>query len=890
MPQLRAWFYRFAGLFRKSSREAEMAEELHQHIDGLIERNIAAGMSPKEARNAALREFGGVEQIKEVAREQRVWRVADEFVQDLRFGARMLFRNRGFAALAILCLTLGIGTNAAVLSWVEGILVRPYPAVAHQERMFALSGTKRGSTEFDGRNSLSYPDFVDLQKHCTLFESFIVDRIMGTTLSVGDHAERASGGIVSPNYFDALGVRPILGRGFRPEEGEGRNAHPVTVISYRAWQERYSGDPAIVGKTQYLNGVQHTIIGVAPENFHGTFIGYSFGFWVPISMQETFDSTGYKLENRGAHWTEAYAFLKPGVTRQQGQAELDAVAQRLEKMYPETNRGQGFAIYPLWKTPFNAAEEMSITLAMTFAVAVFVLLISCANVSNLLLVRSLLRRHEMTMRLALGAGRRRLTKQLITEALLLSMITAAGGITVAYWCRDALVLAFPTPAPGLVDFSGRIDWRVLVLTIAICITSTVLFALAPAIQASRIDLSGALKAEAGGVLSGSRHSRLRSALVLVQVSLSFVLLACTLLFLKSLQRIQNTSPGFSTDVLATYVDLFSAGYNAERARIFHTELLDRVRALPGIERASLTRVTPFSYMDFSSDPIEVDDYQAEPNEQMSVSYIQVSEQYLATLGIPVMRGREFTRNDDQNAPPVAIVNETMAAKYWPGKDPVGQRLKLKDKWLKIIGVAKNANYRTKFEQPTAFFYVPMRQNFTVTNALLTRTRETPATLMNGLARQVHALDPNLAPVIPYPLQEQIDRKSYPQRLAVTLVAIFAAMALFLAATGLYAVISYVVNQSTRELGLRMALGATIAAVLRLVLSRGLTLIITGVILGVVAAFLLTHFIGGLLYNVSPHDPFAFGTAFVIMLAVGCAACFFPARRAARIDPARALRS
>lgn len=867
-----------------------MAEELRQHIDGLTKRNIAAGMSPNEARNAALREFGGVEQIKEVAREQRVWRVADEFVQDLRFGARMLFRNPGFAVLMILCLTLGIGTNAAVLSWIEGILVRPYPAVAHQDRMVALGGTKRGSTDFDGRNSLSYPDFVDLQKNCTLFESFIIDRIMGTTLSVGDHAERTSGGIVSANYFDALGVRPIHGRGFRPEEGEGRNAHPVTVISYRTWQERYGGDPAIVGKTQYLNGVQHTIIGVAPENFHGTFIGYSFGFWVPVSMQETFDSTGYKLENRGAHWSEAFAFLKPGVTRQQAQAELDAVAQRLEKMYPETNRGQGFAIYPLWKTPFNAAEEMSTTLAMTFAVAVFVLLISCANVSNLLLVRSLLRRHEMTMRLALGAGGRRLAKQLITEALLLSTITTAGGILVAYWCRDALVLAFPTPAPGVVDFSGRIDWRVLILTIAICIVSTVLFALVPAIQASRIDLSGALKAEAGGVLSGSRHSRLRSALVLVQVSLSFVLLACTVLFLKSLQRMQDASPGFSTNVLATYVDLFSAGYNVERAKIFQSQLLERVRAMPGVERVSLTRVTPFSYMDFSSDPIEVDGYQAAPNEQMNASYVQVSEQYFATLDIPIVRGREFTRHDDENAPPVAIVNETMAAKYWPGKDAVGQRIKVKDKWLKIIGVAKNANYRTKLEQPTTFFYVPMRQNFTVANALLIRTRETAATLMNALARQVHALDPNLAAAIPYPLQEQIDRRSYSQRLAVTLVAIFAAMALFLAATGLYAVISYVVNQSTRELGLRMALGATVAALLRLVLSRGLILIITGVILGALAALLLTRFMGGLLYDVSPHDPFAFATAFVVMLAVGCAACFFPARRASRIDPVRALRS
>src|SRR5213592_2834 len=350
-------------------------------------------------------------------------------LQDLRFGLRMLRRSPGFSILAILCLTLGIGTNAAVFSWIEGVLIRPYPLVAHQDRMFALGGTTRGATEGHG---LSYPDFVDLEKNSTLFESFIVDRITGTTLSVGDRAERWVGGLVSANYLDALGVKPILGRGFRPEEGTGRNAHPVTVISYLSWQDRYKGDPAIIGKTQYLNGVQHTIIGVAPEKFHGTFIGYSFNFWVPTSMQETFDSTGYKLEDRGARWIEGYAFLKPGVTRQQAQSELSANAQRLENDYPQTDRGHEVGLLPLWKTPFNAAGGISTTLGITAAVVFFVLLIACANVSNLLLARSLLRRHEMTMRLALGAGRRRLIKQLFTEGLLLSLIAALGGIAVAY--------------------------------------------------------------------------------------------------------------------------------------------------------------------------------------------------------------------------------------------------------------------------------------------------------------------------------------------------------------------------------------------------------------------------------------------------------------------------
>jgi len=887
MPRLRAWFSRFFGLFRKNCRDAEMAEEMQAHIDLLTERNISAGMSPTDARNAALRQFGGVEQAKEIAREQRIWRWADELLQDVRFGARMLLRTPGFTVLAILCLTLGIGTNAAVLSWIEGILIRPYPLVAHQDRMFAISGTTRGAA---GNNGLSYPDFLDFEENSTLFESFVVDRITGTSLSVGDRAEWASGGIATANYFDALGVKPFLGRGFRPEEGTGRNAHPVAVISYRAWKDRYKSDPGIIGKTQYFNGVQHTIIGVAPEKFHGTFIGYSFTFWAPTSMQETFDPTGYKLEDRGARWIEGYAFLKPGVTRQQAQAELSAIAQRLENDYPETNRGHGIELLPLWKTPFNGAGGMSSTLAICLAVVFFVLLIACANVSNLLLARSLLRRHEMTMRLALGAGRRRLIKQLFTEALILSLIATVGGIAVAYWCRNALVLAFPTPAPGIIiDYPGQIDWRVLVLSVAICVGSTLVFALMPAIQASRVDLSGALKSEGGGVLGGTGRSRLRSALVLVQVALSFVLLVGTGLLLQSLNRMQSTTPGFSTDVIATNVSLFSAGYKLDRAKIFYNELLDRVRALPGVESATLTRVIPFSYNVPSSGPIEIDGYQPAPNEQPTAEYVEVAEDYFGTLGIPIVSGRAFARTDDENAPPIAIINETMAGKYWPGKNALGQRLKVKDRWLEIVGVARNANYETKLEPPRSFFYVPLRQNFGVQNTFLIRTRETPGAVMNALAREVHTLDANLAPGFADRLQEQVERRGYGQRLAATLVAIFGGMALFLSAIGLYSVMSYSVSQSTRELGVRMALGAATNDVLRLVISRGLRLTVVGIVIGATAALLLTRLMANLLYKVSPRDPIAFGAALIILTAVALIACLVPARRATRIDPVSALR-
>src|SRR5881397_3406165 len=671
----------------------------------------------------------------------------------------------------------------------------------------------------------------------------------------------------------------------------GRNAHPVTVISYMTWKNRYKGDPDIIGKTQYMNGVQHTIIGVAPERFHGTFIGYSFNFWVPTSMQETFDNTGYKLEDRGARWIEGYAFLKPGVTPQEGQAELSAIAKRLENDYPETDRGHEISLLPLWKTPFNAAGGISTTLGITAAVVFFVLLIACANVSNLLLARSLLRRHEMTMRLALGAGRRRLIKQLFTEGLLLSLIAALGGIAVAYWSRNALVLAFPPSVPGItIDYPGQLDWRVLLLSVAICIGSTMLFALMPAVQASHVDLYGALKSEGAGVVGGSGRSRLRSALVLVQVSLSFVLLAGTGLLLQSLQRMQNTSPGFLTNnVVVSVVDLFSAGYKLDRAKIFHTQLLDRVRALPGVESAALTRVMPFSYNPPSFAPIEIDGYQPAPDEQPNADYVQVSEDYFSTLGIPLVAGREFTRNDDENSPRVAIINETMATKYWPGKDPIGQRLKVKDRWLQIVGVAKNVNYENKLELPRTFFYVPVRQNFLENNALLIRTHEGPGAIRAALAREMHALDPNLAPTAPFCVQEQVDRKGYTQRLAATLIAIFGAMALFLAAIGLYAVMSYSVSQSTRELGLRMALGAGAKDLLRLVVSRGLQLTAAGIVIGGIVALILTRLMGNLLYKVSPHDPLAFGSALVVITIASLTACFLPAWRATHIDPVQALR-
>jgi putative ABC transport system permease protein len=877
---------RFPFWWRKRRNE-ELNEEIQAHLTLAEHEAMESGQTQREARFSARQEFGNIGLAEEVTRDTWGSRWLEDLSQDVRFGFRMLRRSPGFSILAILCLTLGIGANAAVFSWIEGILFRPYPAVTHQERLLALTGTARGESDNAG---ISWPDLIDLQRSCTLFDAFFVTKIMGTTLSIGDRAEVTTGSIVSANYFDALRVHPILGRGFEPGEDSGRNAHPVTVISYQLWQGRFKGDPQIIGKTQRLSGTLHTIVGVMPEGFYGTFVGWAMQFWVPASMEENFEAGGYKLEDRGARWIEAYVRLKPGVNLRQAQEEISAVAARLESAYPDTNRGRGIKLWPLWQTPFNNAGTLLPTLEIMLAVVVLVLLIACANVGNLLLVRSFARRHEMTVRLAIGAGRGRLVKQLLTEGLILSSFGAAGGLLVAHWCRHALVLLFPARGGVTMHLPGEIDWRVLALSAGVCLIATLLIGLVPAMQSGKIDLAAALKADSSGVVGGRGKTWIRSSLVLVQVSLSFVLLVGAGLLLQSLQKIRNTSPGFSTrNVLDTAVLLVSAGYDAPRAQSFQDELLERVKALPGVESAAFGRMTPLSYGSFSSAPIAVDGYQAPPEEQPIVQYNEVGPDYFATMGIPLVPGREFTRADDEKAALVAVVNETMAAKYWRGKNPIGERVQVKGRWMQVVGVARDSKYESVRETPKPFFYVPLRQNFSRGADLFIRTPLNAETMATALAREVHTLDPGLALYEMITLQEQVDRSTSPQMVAVTLVGVLGGLALLLAAIGLYGVMSYAVSQSTRELGLRMALGADASNLLRLVISRGLALTAGGVLLGGVVALALTRLLGNLLYKVSPYDPLAFGSALAVMTMAALAACFLPAWRAARTDPARALR-
>ena len=885
MTRLHVLWRRLSARFRTRNLECDLDDEFDFHLQMEMEENLRKGMTPPEARLAALRRFGGLAQIKETYRETRGLPMIETSWLDVRYGFRMLRRNPGFSFLAILCLTLGIGAITSVCSWIEGILLRPFPLVARQERMVALTGFDRS-----GRTDVSWPDLQDLRRNATLFDTFIAEHIGGTTLSIGERAERVAGSVVSSSYFDALGIRPILGRTFEPSEDVGHNAHPVTVISYQAWKDRYKRDPEIIGKTQRLNGVQHTIIGVMPEGFFGTFVGYGFQFWVPASMEDAFEGGGYKLENRGARWSEGFAFLKPGVSLEQAQAELSAIGGRLEAAYPDTNRGRGFKLYPLWQTPFNGAGTLLPTLRISLVVACLVLLIACANVGNLLLVRSFSRRHEMTVRISVGAGRVRLLKQLLTEGLILSIAAAAGGLLVAYWCRDLIKLLFPASPGIMINLPAEMDLRVLALSACVCLVTTVIFGLVPALQAGKIDLAAAMRSESGGVLGGRGRASLRSVLVLVQVSLSFLLLVGTGLLLKSLQAMQSTDVGFATEgVLGTSVDMVAAGYDGPRIRNFQDQLLRRIQGFGGVESAVWSRTAPFSYRSYPSTSIAVDGFVADAGEQPVLEYNEVGPGYLATMGIPLISGRDIAVADNETALPVAVVNETMVRRFWRGEDPVGKRLQVKRQWLRVIGVAKDSKYASLLETAKPFFYTPLRQGSTSGQNLFIRTRLGPERVAGALAHEVKALDSNLAPGEVITMREQVDRMNWSRRAAVDLLAIFCGMALLLAGIGLYGVMSYAVSQGTRELALRIALGAGAPHLLRTVISHGLGLTMAGIGIGAAAAFGLTRLMGNLLYKVSPRDPESFGAAFVVMVLAAVSACFLPAWRATRTDPVRALR-
>ena len=809
-------------------------------------------------------------------------------LQDIRFGLRLLRRNPGLSVVAILCLTLGIGANTAVLSWIEGVMLRPYPLVDDEDRVFVIAGSAPEATK---GTDISWPDFKDFERGATTIQAFIADRINGAVIGVvNQKAERAPGSLVSANYFDALGIKPILGRGFEPGEDVGRNAHPVVVISYQLWQRTFAKDPTAIGSTVRLNGIPHTIVGVAPEDFHGTFVGYQFQFWVPASMQEGFDPGGYKLEDRGARWIEGFVRVKPGVSRAQAQAELSTIAERLQTEFPSTNRGRGVMLKPLWQSPFNPMDALVPTLTIALVGVVAVLLIACANVGNLLLLKSVARRRELTIRLAIGADRWRLVRQMLTEAVLLSSIAGVCGLVAAYWARGALVFLFPPRGTTPLRLPADLDLRVLLVSVGVAFVATLLFSVIPAMLASKIDLVGGLKAESAGSVGGRARARVRATLVLVQVAVSFVLIVGAGLVVESLYHLRTKSPGFDADrVLVTSIDLAAADYDASRAAVFRDRLIERIDSLAGVEAAAFVGAPPFAYAGGASAPIVVDGYQTQAGEAPTVDYTQIGPGYLRALGVPLVAGREFTRDDNEASDPVAVVNEPMAARYWRGGDPVGSRIVVGGRPMRVVGVAKLSKSRDLMEPATPFFYLPLRQTTARGQTLMIRTTLAPSVMATALAAEARALDASLTPAQIMTMREQINRMNQSTAMAVRLLTAFGVVALLLAGIGLYGVMSFSVTQNSRELALRLALGADPASLLRRVLGGGLLLTTGGMACGAAAAIGLTRLLGTLLVDVSPRDPATFAVAFATMAMSATAACLLPALRATRTDPVAVLR-
>lgn len=876
-------------LRRARPSDAEIARELRDHIELDAEALHATGINPQLAGAGAQRLFGNVGLTQEDTREAwgSLW--LERLLQDVQFGVRMLRRSPVFSVIAVLCLAIGIGSNAAVAAWTEGIVHHPFPGVKDQEQLVVVAGSAKGASGFA---EMSWPDFSDLSRATTAFSTFFVSKIAGATLTGGERAERAVGQIVTANYFDALGVRPILGRGFVRGEDVGLGAHPVVVIGYRLWHDRFKEDPGVVGATLSFNGVPHTIVGVAPEPFFGTFVGYAMQFWVPMSQLPVFDPSGNRLEDRTFRWIEGFARLKPGVSVAEGQLQIDVAAERLAETNVNEDRGRRIQIFALRENPFDNSQELRPMLRVGSLVAFVVLLIVCANVASLLLVRALARSGELAVRRALGAGQLRLTRQLVTEGLVLATLGTAAGLAIAYAARNVLGLFFPPRGGVDLVFAADLSLRVLAFTVAIGLGSTLLFALVPALQTTKVDLAATIRAAAPGAIAGSR-GWMRGSLVLVQVCLSVLLLVGAGLMITSVRRLLTADPGFeTTKVTTTAVNLFAAGYDTSRAHRFEDDLLQRLGRMPGVSSAALAGSLPFATRPYNNGPIMVDGYASSKDEQPTADYNSVTPGYFKTLGIPLLAGRDFASADADTSSPVAIVAQAMAQRYWAGASPIGRRLQLRGTWMRVVGVVGDIRYRSLTQKPAMLLYIPLAQiRSTAVNVFLRTPQRGAAThLAPEVSNVLHAIDANVAPYEVLTLREQVNRSTSGQQIMVTLLIMFGGVALFLAAIGLYGMISYMVSQTSRELGIRAALGATPSQVRSLVMSSGLRLSLAGGALGILVAMGTTRLLGDLLYRVSPYDPVVFGSALVVMTASATLACLVPAWRASRIDPVRALRA
>ena len=806
--------------------------------------------------------------------------------QDLRYGTRQLLKRPGFTFLAIVSMALGIGANTAIFSLVDTVVFRPLP-VKNPSELQELYGTLNNGADISIQSYLNYKDYRDRNQ---VFSGLIAYRITVASLSHNGNNERVWGMLASGNYFDVLGVSPFLGRGFLPEEDQTPKSHPVTVLSYGCWQKRFGSDPSIIGKSVSFNNVAFTVVGVAPRGFFGTEVAFSPEMWVPMMMGPVIEPGSTWLEQRNSDNLFVVGRLKPGVTKAQAEASLQAITKEMGKEYPADNLGRGLTLIPPGLFIPDIRNSVFAFAAVLTAVGALVLLLACVNLANLLLARATERRKEIAIRLAVGASRGRLIRQLLTESALLSLIGGAFGVLLAAWINQ-LVRGIKLPTDFALMFDLRIDWRVLSFTLALSLLTGLVFSLLPALQSSKPELVPALKDESA--MGGFRRSRLRNTLVIAQVALSLVLLVSAGLIVRSLQEAQRMRPGFNPEnAVALSFDVGLQGYDEPKGRAFQKQVLERIRALPGIESAALTDNIPLS-LNYNSSTIYIEGQPVVSNSQMPLAIpTSVSPGYFQTMGIP-LRGRDFTEQEDKLEMRVAIVNETFARKFFPGQEAIGKRFNFNgpDKpFWEIIGVCADGKYNSLGEDPKAALFRPQLRDYSTAVSLVARTRSDPRTALAAMQREMRSLDATLPLYEVKTLTEHMKVPLFPARMAAGALGSFGVLALVLAAVGIYGVMSYVVAGRTREIGLRMALGAQTGNVRRLILRQGMMLALIGSVIGLTIAFGATRLLKSVLYGVDAMDPMTFIGVTFLLATVALLACWIPARRASRVDPMIALRA
>jgi putative ABC transport system permease protein len=808
--------------------------------------------------------------------------------KDIRYGIRGLLKRPAFTAIVVITLGLGIGANTAFFSVVNAVLLRSLP-YKDSGRLVVLWET----VSKDRRNPTSYPNFLDWRAQNQSFEEMAAYAATDFSLAGQTQTDRIEGELVSEDYFSLLGVSAMQGRVFLSEENRTGNAQPVAVISYGCWQRRFGADSNLLNRTIKLNESALRIVGIMPQGFRG-FSGTA-EVWAPIAARDLLwpQTTRFNfLGSRDIHWHRAIGRLKPGVSLERAQADMDAIGARLAHDYPQANDKRGVQI--ALAQDYLVGKLRTPLLVLLGAVG-FVLLIACANVANLLLVRAAGRSKEISIRLALGAGRRRLVQQLLTESLLLALWGGGVGLLFALWGTDVLVSILPITLPSFA--APQIDVRVFAFASLIAILTGLLMGLVPALQASQLNLNEWLK-EGSKSSGGQRRHHTRSLLVAAEIALALMLMIGAGLMLKSFQRLQQVDPGFKPDNLLTLrVDVPNQKYQGEQRARLGQQLIERAQALPGVESAAITFTDPFVFDGINLAYAIEGHAPLSPAERDSAFLHLISPNYFQTMGIPLLTGRDFALSDNLNAPGVVIVGDSFARRYWPGENAVGKRLKFapddpKSPWLTVVGVAGNIKFRSLRQDLAAetIIYQPnLQSNVVVSLSLLVRTKTDPKAMLTTLQEMVRDFDSDIPVYSMATMTDRLADQTTDVRSFAWLIGAFALLAVLLASIGIYGVMSYAVSQRTQEVGIRIALGAQSSDVLRLIIGQSLRVTLVGVIVGLLGAFAVTRSLSGLLFEVQPNDPSIFAFITVLLVGVALLACFIPARRATKVDPLVALR-